>query len=380
MAQHVHNKELARQIGARIKKQRMAAGMHVKQLAETIGVSRNTITNYENGSTTPGSSDIILVAKAVGCDLLELLSDAGTESKPRFAFRALKAHKRNPRLIVAAKKFFKAYCEIEEITQTKLVSKLPGFSPKKEISERQIEVMANSLRRSCGIADSGPESITHVIEGLGVRCLFFHYEEGIDGLSARNDAMTMILLRHQERGIERVIFSAAHELGHLVLHPELFTGKAIKDEKYYELEANMFAGYFLAPTDDLLTIWEREGLASLPPVYALIHLKKVFKVSFWCLFERARQEQLLHVKYGTLINQLKKILGIVGKARMKELEPAPMHAHDVWQSTRFCRLVRSAFLQDLIGISKVAEFMQITVDRAKEITAQWMVPDSELVG
>ena len=39
----------------------------------------------------------------------------------------------------------------------------------------------------------------------------------------------------------------------------------------------------------------------------------------------------------------------------------------------------SAFLQDLIGVSKVAEMFQVPVDRAQEITTDWLRPKHELV-
>jgi hypothetical protein len=49
------------------------------------------------------------------------------------------------------------------------------------------------------------------------------------------------------------------------------------------------------------------------------------------------------------------------------------------RSTRFERLVYSAFIQEKIGAAKVAELFQITVDEAKETTAAWMAPDHVLV-
>jgi len=36
-------------------------------------------------------------------------------------------------------------------------------------------------------------------------------------------------------------------------------------------------------------------------------------------------------------------------------------------------------LRELIGVSKVAEMFQVTVDRAQEITTDWLRPKHELV-
>ena len=73
-------------------------------------------------------------------------------------------------------------------------------------------------------------------------------------------------------------------------------------------------------------------------------------------------------------NQIKQQLGIVGHAEMEELEPDPLKPEVLYRTTRLSRLVRSAFLQEMIGVSKVAEMFQVTVDRAQEITADWLRP------
>lgn len=108
-------------------------------------------------------------------------------------------------------------------------------------------------------------------------------------------------------------------------------------------------------------------------------MKKAFRVSFWCLARRVQQAGLAQVDHRRLIGDVKQILSIRGKARMEELEPDPLPPEALQRSTRFERLVYSAFIQDKIGVAKVAEMFQVTVDEAKEITAGWMAPDHVLV-
>jgi hypothetical protein len=64
---------------------------------------------------------------------------------------------------------------------------------------------------------------------------------------------------------------------------------------------------------------------------------------------------------------------------MEDLEPDPLKPDVLYTTNRFSRLVRSAFLQELISISKVAEMFQVTVNRAQEITTDWLRPKHELV-
>ncbi|SRR6266851_2081858 len=373
-------------LGERLRAQRLALGLSVHQLAQRLGVNRNTITNYESDKTEPSVTDLVRLAATLGCDLGDLLPGMPRAPIPRFAFRAHKVLATDPHIKATARKYLRAYVELEEILETTLALRLPRYQLEGETPwlERRIERLANHVRKSCGIRDCGPDNIVAVLENLGVRCLFFHYDgRGLDGLSTLQDDMCLMMLRIRDTGIERTISSAAHELGHLVLHPHLFTEELIAGgpERNYEKEAQLFAGYFLVPSDDLLEVWEGEGLYRLPPVHALLLLKRVFRVSFWFLYERVHQVGLVppHA-YPRLIPEVKRLLGIQGRAKMEELEPELLPRDMLQRSTRFERLVRSAFLQGKIGIAKVAEMLQISVETATEQTAQWVAPEHALVG
>jgi transcriptional regulator with XRE-family HTH domain len=63
-------------VGPFMRKARLAAGFTQKQLAETIGVKHNTISDWENERTSPSADQIVLL-----CDKLEISADIllGTE-------------------------------------------------------------------------------------------------------------------------------------------------------------------------------------------------------------------------------------------------------------------------------------------------------------
>ena len=372
-------------IGGMIRKQREAMRMTVAQLAKRIEVSRNTITNYESGKTEPSASDLVRLANALGCRIEAFLGIAGMTDPPRFAFRAHSPLRKDPSIIVSARKYLTAYHEIEEITDSRLCGKLRTFvcDPDEQLSDDVIQTAAETLRQTSGLHDTGPENIASVLEGLGVRTLFFDQGvKGLEGLSTVQGEMTLLMLRNRRRVVERTIFSAAHELGHLVLHPQLFTSDNGEDgdSKRFEREADKFAGNFLVPKAELIRIWGEERLKRLSLFNALIILKRVFHVSFHCLYHRVT-ELGLHptVDRAIFINQIKRQLGITGKATMEDLEPDPLDPEILYRTTRFSRLIRSAFLQDLIGVSKVAEMFQVTVERANQITRKWLRPDYVLV-
>lgn len=375
------------QIGAAIRKQRDAMGMTVAQLAKRVGVSRNTITNYESGKTEPSASDLVRLAETLGCHVAEFLGVGECGPPPRFAFRAHAPLRKDPSIIVTARKYLRSYAEIEEIMDARLGGHLRRFVCDSDgpLKPRDIETVADTLRQSCGLHDTGPENIASVLESLGVRTLFFEHDgKGLDGLSTVQGDMVLVLLRLRTRIIERTIFSAAHELGHLVLHPQLFSDDSElvdgDDAKRFEKEADSFAGNFLVPSDEIVRIWREERLNRLALFDALVLLKRIFHVSFHCLYHRVTELGLAEpVNRAVFINQIKRQLGINRKATIEELEPDPLDPKILYRSTRFSRLIRSAYLQELIGVSKVAEMFQVTVDRANEITSGWLRPDYELV-
>jgi len=373
-------------VGALIRTQREAVGMTIAQVAKQLGISRNTITNYESGKTEPTASDLVKLAQALGCSIRDLLAGAEEAMPPsRFAFRSHKKLREDPAIAVMARKYLKAYTEIEEITQARPTGELGHWELNSDMPPKKwIETVAAELRRNCKFLDSGPENIARTLESIGVRCLFFDKAiKGLDGLSVIQGKMRLILLQNRKKGIERTIFSAAHELGHLVLHPDLFTQTEAETDsrRDYEEEADLFAGCFLVPTDELICIWHEEHLGRLPIVDALLLLKRVFHVSFWCLLQRVSQIKLTQVERPMLVNQVKRHLGLAldEKAKMEDLEPELLPPDALYRSTRFERLVRSAFIQEKIGVAKVAELLQITVDEAKECTTDWLRPPNELV-
>jgi Zn-dependent peptidase ImmA (M78 family)/transcriptional regulator with XRE-family HTH domain len=358
--------------------------MTVAQLARRIEISRNTVTNYEAGKTEPTASDLVRFAGALGCSITDLLQSDAAASPPRFAFRAHAALKKDFSLLVAARKFLRAYAEIEEITETRLCNRLQRFICDSDdpMNDRAIEGVAEDLRQNCGLHDSGPENIASVLEGLGVRCLFFDFNStGLDGISAIQGEMMLTMLTNRQKSIERIIFSGAHELGHLVLHPQLFTATedGVDGSRDYEKEASLFAGCFLVPSNELTRIWREDRLHRLPLFDALLLLKRVFHVSFSCLLHRVRALGLTTTSYPAFVNEVKGRLGLTGKAKVEDLEPEPLESKALYRTTRFQTLVRSAFLQELIGVAKVAELFQISVEMAQEETAKWLRPKHELV-
>ena len=84
--------------------------------------------------------------------------------------------------------------------------------------------------------------------------------------------------------VERRIFSAAHELGHLVLHQNSLDMDQTEEDKAEEAEANSFADHFLMPNEGFIKDWnEAAGLSMVDRVFKI---KRLYSVSYKAVLHR----------------------------------------------------------------------------------------------
>lgn len=87
--------------------------------------------------------------------------------------------------------------------------------------------------------------------------------------------------------VETWIFSAAHELGHLLLHLSAYDVHEEQEDKVQEVEADEFASHFLMPEVVFRKEWEETAGLSL--VDRVLKVKRVFRVSWRTVLFRVAQ-------------------------------------------------------------------------------------------
>jgi Zn-dependent peptidase ImmA (M78 family) len=129
--------------------------------------------------------------------------------------------------------------------------------------------------------------MVRLLEAKGVR-VFSLAEEclEVDAFSFWRGNRPLVFLNTM-KSAEHSRFDAAHELGHLVLHPH-----GQPNGRQAEREANTFAGAFLMPRSSLLAYAPRS--ATLPD---LIRAKSIWKVSPAALAYRMREAGILSEWY-----------------------------------------------------------------------------------
>ncbi|MGI8590846.1 MAG: ImmA/IrrE family metallo-endopeptidase [Nakamurella sp.] len=173
---------------------------------------------------------------------------------------------------------------LEELSTSPPLTLPWGLPPNLSVAQA-----AKATRRSLNLSDTDPvPQVLHSLETAGIVVV----PVGFDMTDVKHDAYTfwtgefgerpVIFLRHIDSW-ERTRWSAAHELGHLVLHRHRERG-----DDDLEAEANAFANEFLVPGDQLRAEWPRVVTLS-----TLITLKMRWRMSLQSLIKHGEGLGLL---------------------------------------------------------------------------------------
>lgn len=255
---------------------RVAAGMTQEELANAIGVTQAAMSRYENDLREPEPETVERIADALGVTTRFL----ERTSRPAAAL-AVDAHMRRRatakptvwRQMEAQLNMLRMHSDFlrEEVALASSLT-MPGFDP-----FTTDPADAARMTRSQWQMPSGPaRSIVRWIEAAGSVVLMTDLgNRRVDGLSQWTADHPVIVV-NSANPTDRIRWTLAHEVGHLVLHREDTTDDM-------EREADAFAAEFLMP--ELLV---RPELANLTLGKA-VDLKRQWGVSVAALIQRAHQ-------------------------------------------------------------------------------------------
>jgi Zn-dependent peptidase ImmA (M78 family)/DNA-binding XRE family transcriptional regulator len=264
-------------IPARIVEAREARSMSMEDLANGIGVTRQSISKYEKGIISPSHDTL----KLVSCILdfpLEFFYKAETEdaalSSPLFfrsnsniAKKSKTASSYQVKWVNEAKRFLERYFDFVDIN-------LPTIDADYEdLTDADIEELALSIRKQWGLAGDPIRDLIGLLENNGIIVSQFSTNsccpfKGIDAFSSWRDGTPYIMYHPTQKSAVRTRFSILHELGHLIMHSSI----AIEDSgkksivDFADMQADRFAAAFLLPSTSFPTDIHGSSLASLEAV------------------------------------------------------------------------------------------------------------------
>ncbi|MCY1478438.1 Helix-turn-helix domain protein [compost metagenome] len=143
------------------------------------------------------------------------------------------------------------------------------------------EQMAQRVREYFNLPKGPIKDIIKVVEQQGVIIHLFDFNADlkISGVSFITPAGVPVMILNKNQPNSRMVFTIAHELGHILMH---FRGGIISEDRDVENEADRFASSFLLPSEEI-----KSSLYYLTDE-KLGDLKRYWKVSIQALLFKAK--------------------------------------------------------------------------------------------
>lgn len=160
------------------------------------------------------------------------------------------------------------------------------------------EEIARHVRRRFGLGNLPIDKICNLLEANGISIYFWDCKfNDFDGVSFITDAGNNIIVVNSTMSNDRIRFSLAHELGHVIMHnnPEF----VVIESRNIEDEANRFASELLMPSAGIKNSLLNLKFSQLPI------LKSTWKTSMASIIRRAKTlNGIDDTKYTTLMTEL----------------------------------------------------------------------------
>lgn len=265
-------------------------GLSKKDLAEQAIVSRQVVSALEDGESYPIALEA--VAQILGFPASFLAGTCIVPGRDVLHFRS------KATITESAIARVQAQCGLFALIANAFMGFAKFSKPKLPVIHGAtmgdvIEVAAESIRRAVKIRPDVPiKDAVRVVEAIGVFVGTFAFDDArIDGVAYSSDAAVVLLNEHSTWVRRR--FSAAHELGHLVLHSE---GPSSAER---EMEANRFAGALLVPRPPFWREFPRPAGRQFDWT-AVIAMKQRWGISIQALITRAFQLGIISpIQYRT---------------------------------------------------------------------------------
>ena len=373
-----------------LRRLREAKGLTQSEIADRAGISRIAYRNIENAVSIPKVSTLQSIANGVGVKLHDLFIPLRTLKKVRF--RASKKMNSRENILVEVARWLDDYNFLEKLMDDDKRYQFQSLAKKLSQKPKGLErakYAATKVRQVLKIDANAPiRDIAGLLESNGIKLYPLSLvSDGFFGLSiAEEEGGPAIVVNVWERiSVERWIFSAAHELGHLLLHLDAYNVEESSEDEEQEHEANVFAAYFLMPEEAFEKEWE--DTYGLPFVDRVIKVKLIFQVSYKTVLYRLseRMGNSIWGKFkGAYHLRTGKILSIVDEPEalspdkfkqapetLRSQEPdslSPSH----FIEDRLYKLVRNAIENDKITLGRGAEILKRDLGDMREIVSSWV--------
>lgn len=381
-------------IGERLRWARTRLGLTQEEVAESMQMSRPTISQIEAGKRPVSSLEISRFARLYHVPVHVLLQEAAEgevvaeEAFFRLAEAATPELKPTTRAVLLD--FVEDCRECAEL-ERKVLGRIPdlavSYSAEKygSNSMRQGELVAEEERKRMGLGDDPVTNLPELLELQGIKVIARHHPQATDIVGAaiyRRELGPAIFvnLSQSEFAPGRLNFTAAHEYAHLLFEREvdaLDYESYLLDPKPFEQRANSFAAAFLMPEKGILKElnsigWKRgQGLSHVHALYLSVR----FGVSYRAMLWRLVNVGLITEAERAEMYELPVVSSIAGLGYRKEVAEQLSRWLEASTGHRLRMLALEAYRRGLISAGKAASLWRMERSEFERTASLGMSPE-----
>lgn len=337
----------------RLKSARLHKGVTQQQLADVLGISKQAVSQYENGNKKPNSAILIALSryfdKPAGLFFRPVVAPL---EKVDFRKRSSLKGRKLEAVKCAVQDRLEPYLELENILNlnSELSNPIEGITVERP---ETAEIAALEVMKTWELGLNPIPNVLEMLEDHGIKVVDVSLDPEFDGLSTWVNGAIPVIVLNREMETVRKRFTALHELGHLLL---VFPENA--SLKLKETACNRFAGAMLLPEKIL-----KQAIGAHRHHIAfdeLIQVKEYFGISLAAIMYRCKD-------FGIFPEQ---VLERFWKKRKQDQNLMLEKGYRIYQGSerafRFETLIYKALAENIISISKAAALSGKTLDEVQE--------------
>lgn len=350
-------------VADRLAEARRARGLTQTAVADMLGLSRNAVSAYENGRTTPSPPVLVRIAAILSVRPDRLTMPLAESASPPIFYRSFASATKRARDRAEARGTWLR--ELVSHLETYLKFPTPAVpridAPILDDAHETTELawkLAASVRRNFGMADGPISDVILLLENAGVIVARTELESpSLHAYSfVRADGRPFVVLGAERSSGARDRLNAAHELAHLVAHRSLDSAELSRrtrsESSSIEQFAWAFGGAFLMPpavfAPEFSRAFRYRNLSDLRP------LRSRWGVSIQAMLAHAKRLDLLDEE-GFRIAQIE-----ISRRHWRKREPGedevPIESvrllRRAFLALREAKLLRTADVETAIGLER----------------------------
>jgi Zn-dependent peptidase ImmA (M78 family)/transcriptional regulator with XRE-family HTH domain len=289
----------------RLREARLIRGLTIKDLADTIGITKQAISQFELGEHMPKQETMMALINTLGFPKSYFYKDFKEQYVGNTFFRANATATKKSKEMQYNKSLLAGYIYsyLSDLIEFPDLN-LPDVSQLKTNwdDNNSIEELAKKIREHWGIGQNPIANIVHLLERNGIMVFSVDTDtQKVDAFCQHRSGRPFIFLGNDKQSAFRRQFDGGHELGHILMHEDIDNQDTLSREeiKAMENQANRFASALLLPA---------EAFAKTVTSTSLLHfieLKKYWQVSIGAMIYRSYELKIIdESRYTSLQKQM----------------------------------------------------------------------------